>query len=166
MAALIAVVSVGVVMAAGPAAAGSAAADLAVSGTVANNCLIATTGLNFSAYDPIVTNKTLALDVAAGKVTITCTQGTVATIGLGIGLNAPGTATTRAMIAGGNKLSYEIYQETGRTTVWTNTGAGLITTLAAPDALARDYITYGRVPAGQAVPSGEYMDTVVATVNF
>ena len=37
---------------------------------------------------------------------------------------------------------------------------------AAPSKAVRTYDIFGRVPAGQDVPSGGYTDVVVATVNF
>jgi len=160
-----AVLFVVVFLATAPAFAATATSNFTVTASVANNCTISTTAIAFGAYDPIVTHASTPLD-ATGSVTITCTKGATTTIGLGPGANAPGTSTTRAMVAGGNKLDYEIYQETGRTTVWGTSGAGLLTPAAAPDKSPRAFTTYGRIPAGQDVPSGSYSDTVTATVNF
>ena len=63
-------------------------------------------------------------------------------------------------------LSYEIYQDSSRSTLWANSGGGLFTPAAAPSKAARSYTAYGRVPAGQDTPAGSFTDSVTATVNF
>jgi spore coat protein U-like protein len=154
-------------LAAVPVFADTATSNFTVTASVANNCTISTTGITFGAYDPIVANATTALD-STGSVTITCTQGAATTIGLNAGNNtANASGTTRAMNSGTNFLSYEIFQNAGRTTLWGNSGADLFTPEAAPSSAARTFTTHGRVPPGQDVPSsGSYTDTVTATVNF
>jgi spore coat protein U-like protein len=101
-------------------------------------------------------------------VDVACTKGAAPTIGLNAGNNsASASGTTRAMSNGaGDFLSYEIFQNGGRTTVWGNSGAGLLTTAPAPSKAARSFPTFGRIPAGQDAASGAYTDTVTATVNF
>jgi spore coat protein U-like protein len=144
-------------------AAATATANLTVSATVINNCTISTAALAFGSYDPVVANQTNNLD-GTGTVTVACTRGATTTIGLGAGSNASG--STRRMAGGtGNFLSYELYSDSGRSTVW-NTGAGVLTPVAAPSRAARDFTVYGRIAGNQDVPAGSYTDTVVATVNF
>jgi spore coat protein U domain-containing protein, fimbrial subunit CupE1/2/3/6 len=156
-----------ILLAAAPALAGSATSNFSVTASVANNCTISTTALAFGGYDPIVANASTALD-NTGSVTITCTKGAATTIGLNAGNNgANATGTTRAMKSGSDYLSYEVYQNSGRTTLWGNSGGDLFTPANAPDKNPRTFTTYGRVPAGQDVPAGaSYTDTVTATVNF
>jgi len=156
-----------ILMGAGPALAGSATSNFTVTAAVANNCTISSTAIGFGDYDPIVANASTPLDVA-GTVVITCTKGAATTIGLNTGNNAANASgTTRAMKSGSDYLSYEIYQEAARTTVWGNSGTGLFTPPAAPSKNPRTFQTYGRVPAAQDVPAGaSYTDTVTATVNF
>ncbi len=146
-----------------PLAASTATANLSVSATVAANCTITTSAIAFGAYDPISANATANLD-ATGSVIITCTKGATTTIGLDTGANASG--STRRLASSGNYLTYELYQDSSRTTVWSNSGAGLLSVVAAPSHSARTYSVYARVTAGQDVPAGSYTDTVVATVNF
>ena len=143
--------------------AATATANLSVSATVINNCVISTAALAFGNYDPVGANAAANLD-GTGTVTISCTKGTTATIGLGLGANASG--TTRRMTDGsGNFLTYEMYQEVGHSTVW-NTGAGLLSPAAAPSKAARNFTVYGVVTSNQDATAGTYTDTVVATVNF
>jgi spore coat protein U-like protein len=142
--------------------AASEAENLAVSAAVAVKCTVSTTALAFGAYDPVVANASANLD-GTGGLTIACTKGASATVALGVGANASG--STRQLANGASRLQYEIYKDSGRTQVW-NEAAGTLSTGAAPSKAARNFTVYGRVPANQDVPSGNYADSVVATVNF
>jgi spore coat protein U domain-containing protein, fimbrial subunit CupE1/2/3/6 len=122
--------------------AASATANLGVSATVTNNCTISTTALAFGSYDPVGANASGNLD-GTGTVVVACTKGATATVGLGLGGNA-----------------------SGRTTIWSDSGAGLLSPAAAPSKAPRNFTVYGRVTGNQDVPAGNYSDTVVATVNF
>jgi spore coat protein U-like protein len=147
-----------------PAAAATATANLGVSATVTNNCTISTAPLAFGSYDPVVTHAATNLD-GTGTVTVACTKGVAPTVGLGLGSNASG--STRRMTDGSsNYLTYEMYSDAGRTTVWTDSGGGLYAPGAAASKTARNFTVYGRVPSNQDVAAGSYSDTVVATVNF
>ncbi len=157
---------IGLLAAPNLALAGSATSSFSVTASVSNNCTISTTTVAFGAYDPIVANATSPLD-STGSVTITCTKGAATTIGLNTGSNsANASGSTRAMASGSNFLSYELYQDTGRSVVWGNSGAGLFTPAAAPSKSPRAFTVYGRVAGGQDAAGGSYSDTVVATVNF
>ncbi len=146
------------------ASAATATANLTVSATVVTNCTITTSALAFGNYDPVVANATANLD-GTGKVSVACTKGAAPTIALGTGSNASG-SVRRLSDGGSNYLTYELYQDGGFSTVWAGSGAGLLTTAAAPSKVARDFTVYGRIRGGQDVPAGAYGDTVVATVNF
>jgi spore coat protein U-like protein len=137
-------------------------ATLTVSASVTNNCTISAAAISFAAYDPVVANATANLD-GEGRVTIACTKGAVPTIGLGAGSNASG--STRRLASGAEMLTYELYSNSSRSTVW-NSGGGILTTTAAPSKAPRDFSVYGRITGGQDVAAGTYTDTIVATVNF
>jgi spore coat protein U-like protein len=143
--------------------AATASQDLAVGATVNVKCTISTAALAFGVYDPVVTNASTALD-GTGTVSIACTRNATANIGLGLGGNASG--STRRMSDGTNMLTYELYSDAGRTTVWGNAAGSWLTPVAAPSKAVRNFTVYGRVTANQDVPAGDYDDTVVATVNF
>jgi spore coat protein U-like protein len=144
--------------------AGSATANLTVTATVGPNCTITTTPVAFGAYDPVVANA-VTNDDDVGTISIACTKGTAATIGLGLGANVTGT-TRRMKDATTDYLNYELYLDSTRATVWGTAGVNLFSAGAAPSKVARPFTVYGRIPSGQDVPSGSYTDTVVATVNF
>ncbi len=145
------------------ATAATATANLTVSATVTKNCTVSTSALAFGSYDPVVANASANLD-GTGGVTVACTRGATASIALGAGSNASG-ATRRMADGAGNFLTYELYSDSGRSSVW-NTAAGSLSLTAAPSRAARDYTVYGRISGNQDVPAGTYGDTVVATVNF
>jgi spore coat protein U-like protein len=139
-------------------------ASLTVSATVTNNCTISTAALAFSQYDPVSANASNDLD-GTGRVTVACTKGAAPSIGLGTGSSASGSAR-RLSDGGSNYLSYELFQDSGRSVTWTNSGSGLLTPVAATSKAARDFTVYGRIAGNQDVPAGSYTDSVVATVNF
>lgn len=139
-------------------------ASLTVSATVSNNCTVSTSALAFAPYDPVVNNATANLD-GTGTVTVACTKGAAPTIGLGTGSSASG-SQRRLSDGAGNYLLYDMFKDSGRSTSWTGSGGGMLTTTAATSKTARDFTVYGRVAANQDVPAGSYSDTIVATVNF
>ena len=146
-----------------PALAQTATANLSVTATVTKNCSITTTPVAFGSYDPIVANAASPLD-GTGTVVVTCTKGAGTRIDLGLGSNATG--STRRMLGGTDLLTYELYTDTGRSTVW-GAGAGAGQSIpAAPNKNPRTFTVYGRVAAGQDVGAASYSDTVVATINF
>lgn len=153
---------------AGPARAGTATANVAVTATVSANCTISSAGVSFGAYDPVSTNASANLD-ATGTVTVTCTSGAAAVVALGQGANANTGSTDAAPLrrmkdSGTNYLSYALYQDSARTTVWGNTTATDVSHTGTGTATA--ITIYGRVTSGQNVPAASYSDTVVATVTF
>jgi spore coat protein U-like protein len=152
----------------GEASAATQTANLTVTATVSASCSISTTPLAFGAYDPVGANSAAPLD-ASGAVIVTCTNGAATTVTLGQGAHAnTGSSDTtplrRMQATGANFLSYSLYQDAGRTTIWGNTaGTGVGHTGAGT---ATSVAVYGRIAAAQNVVSGAYSDTVVATVTF
>lgn len=139
---------------------GSASGTLGVNVVVNKNCVISTTPLAFGVYDPIIANSSSPLD-ATGTVTITCTKGAATTIGMGTSGGA-----AREMSSGAATMSYEIYRDASRTSIWAGSAPGLLDSGIAPDRNPRTFNVNGRIPGGQDLPSGGYSGTIVATVNF
>ena len=148
---------------------GTLPAGATVSATVINNCTITTTPVAFGNYDPLSATP----DNNAGTVTITCTKGAATTVTLGDGNNFN---VTRRMNAGGNFMSYELYQPPNTTpntactyatpVRWGTVGAQIFTPGAAPSKASRTYNVCGQIPAGQDLAAATFGDSVVATVNF
>jgi spore coat protein U-like protein len=147
-----------------PLSAQTASASLTVTANVTKNCTIATAPVNFGSYDPVAANATAPLD-GVGTLTVACTKGAVAKVGLNSGANAQG--TVRRMGQGTTEyLNYEIYKDTAHATVWGNTADTALDIPAAPNRNPRTFTAYGRVVAAQDAAVGNYTDTIVATVNF
>ncbi len=155
----------------GSAIAATAAANLQVTATVSAACTATTTDLAFGTYNPIAG----ANHDATGTVSATCTSGTDYNIALNAGTN-PSTAgdvmTRRMKDAGSNYLSYQIYLDNTRSTVWGDGTSGVLnpsnSTFFTGTGSAQSYTAYGRIPvtAGNtAAPEGSYTDTVVVTVT-
>ena len=144
--------------------AGSASTNLSVSVDVDDACFISTSPVTFPVYSPIGANATSPDDSTGGSVTITCTVGTVSTIGLGAGSYALA-GQSRMQNSSSHFLNYSLYQDSSHTTVWGNTSPSWLSVAAAPTTDPRTYPVYARIPGGQS-GSGHFSDNVQATVNF
>lgn len=153
---------------AGSAYAATATSQFQVSASVAANCTITSTALDFAAYDPVGTNASNPLNVN-GSVSVSCTKGAPITVGLDNGASyglGPSGATFRAMLAtGSNYLSYQLYQDSAYSKLWGASGTGLVSWTSTSKA-SHPFTVYGQIPAGQDVAIGSYKDTITATVNF
>jgi spore coat protein U-like protein len=151
--------------------AGSATANMVVSATVVNNCSITAAPLSFGNYDPISANASSGSDLTgSADLTVACTVGDSYTINLDQGAN-PGTGSTdaapaRQLVNGSNAMAYQLYQDSGRSTVWGNTSGTSPSSATASSNAPFAVTVYGTVPKGQSLPAGTYTDTVLATVNF
>ncbi len=130
---------------------------------------VAAAGLPFGAYSSTA-NAASATATLGANATVT-NNCTISTTALAFGSYDAVVANASSNLDGGgtgttNYLTYELYQDSGRTTVWNDSGAGLLSPSAAPSKAPRNFTVYGRVTGNQDVPAGHYNDTVVATVNF
>lgn len=135
----------------------------AVTATVIDSCtLTAGNTLAFGNYDP---NSGTALD-GQTTVSVSCTNGTTADVALDLGANA--NVSTRRMVdatAGTSFLQYELYSDSGRTTVW-GTGVDAVTYTGQGVLSASNLTVYGRVPISQDVPVDSYSDTITVTLTI
>jgi spore coat protein U-like protein len=144
--------------------AGTATANLSVSVSVDSACTVSTSSLNFSTYAPLGVNATTP-DDAQGTVTLVCTTGAVATIGLNGGLHVTGGQPYLGDGGGAHFVPYAMYQDSSHSTVWGMNGNAM-TLAAAPNSNERVFPVYGRIAAGLSAPPGTYNDTVLVSVNF
>ena len=140
---------------------------------VAGSCLMpASFDLNFGAYDPIQTHFAADLDGSTGW-TIRCTKNLPVTVSFNDGVNSTG-ALVRRMTNGTDFLGYQLYKNVGRTLVWGTgpaggpapgiTGTGFLFT--AVGVAGNPLTVFGRVPQAQDVSVGNYIDTIIATIEF
>jgi spore coat protein U-like protein len=153
---VLAVISVATV----PLTASTSTATLTVTATVAAECTVGAATLAFGAYSTLGSSN---LDQST-SFNVACTSGTSATIGLNLGSNASG-STRRLANGGGGFLTYELYSDSGRSTVWGNSGGALVNYSASSNA-AEAFTVYGRIPGAQNAAIGSYSDSVTITVTF
>lgn len=146
--------------------AATATTNVAVTTNVTANCAIVATPVAFGTYDPI---SPAALS-GTGTLTVTCTQGAAASITLGNGQNF---ASSRRMTNGSAFIGYQVYTPSSNlplapcatVTPWPDTAPGFVLPVA-PSNAPRTFNVCGLIPAGQDAPSGNYVDSMVATVIF
>ena len=103
------------VLHAGLGAAATATTTFTVSGTVVPTCAISAAPLNFGAAIPNPINANI--DVTS-TVTATCSAGAPYTIAMSVGMGAGATYSGRRLTAGANGLTYNLYTDAGRTSIW------------------------------------------------
>ncbi|WP_260928894.1 spore coat U domain-containing protein [Novosphingobium sp. 9] len=131
------------------------------------SCGVTSTGLAFGNYDA---GTTAPRDVNA-TVTVNCTSLAQINGGAVISLSGgeSGNPAARRMVKGADTLTYQIYSNTARTTVWGNGTGGTSTVTVSLTGLLSSSATataYGRIPARQFVRAGAYTDTVTITVTY
>lgn len=140
---------------------------LADSAYAVTTCTVTTTSVNFGVY---TTTSATQNDSGVGNVTTSCSSnsGNVS-ISTDISLSTgSGTYAQRSMTSGGNLLLYNLYTNASRAIVWTDVvppeGHNSYQVTATP--IDKIYPIYGRIPALQNVPVGNYTDTITVTVNY
>lgn len=149
---------------------GSASAqNIVVSANVAASCSVSTSPLAFGAYDP----QSASAKRVSTSISVTCVQGSVATVALDNGANFNATRRMSNGASTPSYIAYGIFQPASNapsaacayTAPWGSAATAFVTT-AAPDLTARTYNVCGEIPAAQDVPTGSYTDTVQAVVTF
>lgn len=145
---------------------GTGTATFNVTLTLQANCVIAANPLAFGTAGVLTTaiNQQTTLSV-------TCTNTTPYNVGLDGG-NVTGSTVTSRLMAGtatgntGTTVGFQLYQDSGHTTVWGNT-QGTNTVAGTGSGSAQTLTVYGQVPAQSVTPKPDtYQTTVTATVYF
>jgi spore coat protein U-like protein len=139
-------------------AASTATSTFSVTSVVSSVCTIASTNLSFGTY-------TLVQLDGTSTVTVTCSAGTNFKVGLNAGTGSGATVSARKMTSGSNSLNYGMYRDSNRSLNWGNT-PGTDTVNGTGTGSAQAFTLYGRIPANQSSPVGNYSDTITATVTF
>lgn len=143
---------------------GTVALPLNVTLTVTNDCsTISAPNVNFGSA-PLPEN----FAPVSQSIAITCTKGSVYTVGINNGSYANG--NVRNLASGANRLSYDIYKGT-TTNRWGVSGterwASASSSQVSSDGLLRTYNYTARILSGQsALPAGSYSDTLVVDIAF
>ena len=143
--------------------AATATTSFTVSGTVVPTCSVTAAALSFGAAIPNPINSNVD---AQSNITATCSSGAAYTIGLNAGNGAGATFAVRRLTSGPNALSYTLYTDSGRATVWGDGTGGSTLFNGTGTGVAQAIPVFGRIPSGQTVPTGAYSDTIVVTLTF
>ena len=146
--------------------AGTASNTFQVQATVVSSCQVSGTSLNFgSSIDALATATPLD---ATSTLTVICTNTTPYAVALNAGVNAGGASNfgARKMKSGANTLGYQLYTDTGRSTVWGDGTASSSTSAGTGTGSAQTLTIYGRLPSLANVVPGAYTDTVTVTVSY
>ena len=123
-------------------------------------CTVSTSGLNFGNYDVFSSLN----DDVTGTINVNCPSGTNYSIWLSSGTS--GTYSSRSMTNGPYTLSYNLFTDPTRLTIWGDGSAGTGTFSGAGTGSIIGTPVYGRIPAGQNAYVGSYADSVTVTVTF
>jgi spore coat protein U-like protein len=146
---VLAVVAFGVT-AVGSAHAQQATTSFQVTANVQSACTVTATDLAFGNY-----SASLGVPVdSTSSITVTCSNG----LPYGVSVGANANARTMARTLGGGSLDYGMFNEAARSTAFAVAAVG--------SGLVQNHTVYGRIPANQFVPTGNYTDTVNVTVNY
>lgn len=132
-----------------------------VSATAVESCIVSADDHAFGTYDPL----TPAPTDATSSISVTCTVDAVYDIALNAGAGAGATVAARRMSRDGEALVYSLYRDGARTQAWGDK-VGSDTVAGVGTGLPTNHLVYGRITAKQAVRSGRYVDTVVATLYY
>lgn len=132
-----------------------------VSATVVKKCTVSAGTLNFGNGVGLLTSAVNATTTLG----VQCSNGTPYNVGLDAGQNSGGSITARKMVLGANGISYQLYQNAARSTVW-GTTIGTNTVAGTGTGNTQSLTVYGSVPAQTTPPAGTYNDTVTVTVTY
>jgi spore coat protein U-like protein len=159
-------------------AAGSTKADVTISAKVVGSCTITATPVTFGSYDANSTTD----NFNNGTITVTCVKGSQPTVSLSNGLTPNGAQRRMVNAVTGDFLNYGLFKPVATNvaidlpntacakTETENWGEDPISRLHPPIAPTADPLTYnicGVIPKDQTtVSTGDYTDTVTATIHF
>lgn len=141
---------------------------LAATQAAALSCTASASPTSFGGYDPL---SAAPLD-SVGNVQVSCSNLVSLFVSYSIALSAgsSGSFAGRQLSGGANTLDYNLYTNAAHSAVWGDGTAGSATLADGYLLLLlsdqRNYPVYGRIPAGQNVPPGSYIDSIVVTVNY
>jgi spore coat protein U-like protein len=129
--------------------------------TITAACIInSASNLNFGAAGVLAAN----VDQTS-TIQVQCTNTTPYSVSLDAGTGTGATVAARKMTNGANTVTYSLYSDAGRTTVWGNT-IPTNTVAGTGNGASQAYTVFGRVPP-QATPAPAlYTDTITVTVTY
>ncbi|MCR5877508.1 spore coat U domain-containing protein [Phenylobacterium sp. J367] len=142
----------------GPAFAQTKTGQFAVRASVNADCQITTRDLDFGSYAAASNTR------ANTSFDVRCTAGSAVTISLDGGQS--GNPQQRTMTGQGANLGYQLYKDAAYQNPINTVGATWQLSNSENTGQTVTYNVYGDIPTGQAVPAGNYTDTVRVTVQY
>jgi len=122
-------------------------------------CSVVSTTLSFNAYDPI---SGTADTLPTGTINVQCTSTSNSVISVTYNLTLA-TSPARAVAAGANNVTYDLYTDSARTIQWNTINQVSCTFNLAVGATTQNSCSfYGKIPGSQNVPAGTYTQTGLA----
>lgn len=143
---------------------GSKSGNFDVTLTIIPDCTISASGMSFGVAQGLLN----ANVTATSTLSVTCTNTVPYNIGLSAGTGAGSTTATRYMdgaLAAGNKVAYNIYQNSGNSTVWGNS-QGVDTLSGIGSGTTQSISVYGQIPIQNTPQPDTYKSTITATIYF
>ena len=122
----------------------------------AATCHVTPQAVSFGNYDPIGGPSVDGI----GSVNVTCDVSTDFAVAMTAG---SGSFADRRMSSGAAQLSYNLYTNTSRSIVWAD---GIVGSSVSSSGTNVDLTIYGRIVAGQNVPSGAYVDAITVSITY
>lgn len=131
---------------------------------MAANCsIVAATGVSFGSYDVFASVPT----DSSGSITYRCRNVNKRSVRITLSSGGAGTYAIREMRSASDVQQYNLYLDAARTTIWGDgTGGSSFYQIVPPEDTNIIVFVYGRVPAGQDISAGTYVDSIVATMNW
>ncbi|SEB37571.1 Spore coat protein U (SCPU) domain-containing protein [Terriglobus roseus] len=122
-------------------------------------CVVLSTSMAFGSYGGSAIAST-------STISLTCTANITYDIALSAGTTTGATPSARKMAGpNGGMLSYGLYRDAAMTLNWGAT-SGSDTLTGVATGLLQPITVYGKIPAGQIVPIGNYSDSITATITY
>jgi spore coat protein U-like protein len=122
-----------------------------------SNCSVSAGTFPFGSYDR---TSSAPLDVT-GTINVLCSPSGAHTVKLSRGGSA---SYARRMANAANLLNYNLYTDRARATILGDGTGG--TAFISGNTNIASYLIFGRIPALQNVPNGNYLDTIVMTITY
>ncbi len=129
------------------------------------NCKITTTPINFGSYDVFSSY----VKDSTGTLTVSCSnpeqKSMMVTILISSGSSGKFNPRQMQSSGGTDRLNYYLFTDPSMTAIWGD-GTGGSSTVTSVVARTSSFTStiFGRIPAGQNVTTGNYSDTLTATV--
>lgn len=127
--------------------------------------VVSGTTVQFLPYDPVSASPS----DSTGLVTVGCAGlGLLPSFSVSLNIGTGSSFATRQLANGAARLDYNLYRDSNRQQIWGDGTPGTFqrsfNSILSLGLI--DYTVYGRIPAGQDKPFGNYTTTITITVDF